>query len=409
MERETFQVELVTPCFLAGAEGSTEWRAASIRGQLRWWFRAVAGGCWKGDLGRVRREEARIFGSTERKSLIQVQALGDLETSKAPFERQCNAARLAKLWGDERAETVRRLKVMRDDREVSSNPIHYLAFGPIVFRDRQLIVRPYLPAKSQVAFKLLWGAGVVEEETRKAFIKALWAWLNLGGVGAKSRKGFGALQCTVPNSMYRGPGTREEFLTQAKTLLREARESVERPAWTHFSSRSRILLGARTAGSWEEAMESLGAWLIGFRRRYGFPGDTRTLGGTALANRDYEWAAPNGHHARENVPDRAGFGLPLPFRRKKDGETVIWGEDGEVKEEADARRASPLLLHVSKFGNVFVPVLTHLPAQFLPDRARLKFKDHPKDPFRISDEQTGIIDQFLADLLRKGLIQEVAP
>ncbi|HYX26112.1 MAG TPA: type III-B CRISPR module RAMP protein Cmr1, partial [Thermoanaerobaculia bacterium] len=328
MQRETFQLEFVTPCFLAGAEGSTEWRAASIRGQLRWWFRAVAGGCWGGDLDRVRREEARLFGSTERKSLLQVQALNAPDSTKASFERPCNATKLARLWGDERDETIGRLKIMHDGREVNSNPINYLAFGPIVFKDRQLIIRPYFPAKSEATIKLLWGAGIVDEETRKVFSKALWAWLNLGGVGAKSRKGFGSLRCKEPNKMYRGPESREEFLAEVKVLLREAREYTAIPAWTHFSSRSRILLATRAAGSWEEAMEWLGAWLIGFRRRYGFPGDSRTLGKAALKNRDYEWAAPNGHHARENVPDRAGFGLPLPFRKKKDGETVIWGLEG---------------------------------------------------------------------------------
>src|ERR1700704_1028422 len=122
MERETFQVELVTPCFLAGAEGVTEWRAASIRGQLRWWFRAVAGGCWKGDLDRVRREEARLFGSTERKSSLQVQALGTPDSAKTPFESSCNATTLARLWSEENAETVERLRIVHDGREIKSNP-----------------------------------------------------------------------------------------------------------------------------------------------------------------------------------------------------------------------------------------------------------------------------------------------
>lgn len=38
MKRETFQVELVTPCFLRGAseaKPSAEWRGASIRGRYK--------------------------------------------------------------------------------------------------------------------------------------------------------------------------------------------------------------------------------------------------------------------------------------------------------------------------------------------------------------------------------------
>ena len=56
MLRQTFKVELVTPCFLGGAKGQADWRGASIRGQLRWWFRAVAGAYFAADLDQVRHQ-----------------------------------------------------------------------------------------------------------------------------------------------------------------------------------------------------------------------------------------------------------------------------------------------------------------------------------------------------------------
>lgn len=405
MERETFQVEFVTPCFLAGAAKGAEWRAASIRGQLRWWFRAVAGGRWKGDLDRVRREEARLFGATDRKSLVQVQTLGKPASTSSAFGHQCDAAELARLWGDDSPPTRDRLRISRAGREMLSKPAQYLAFG-------LMGIRPYFPAESPATFRLQWLSGTVEKETWEIFARALWAWLNLGGLGAKNRKGFGSLRCKEPNALYRGPANREELLTEAKTLLRETRDFEEIPAWSHFSSRSRILVATRAADSWVEAMELLGAWLIGFRRRYGSPGDSRTLAGIPLANRDYEWASPRGHHLREEVPDRAGFGLPLPFRRNVNGvpqgETVIWGASNVEGEEKDARRASPLLLHVSRFGRLFFPVLTYLPAAFLPAGAQLKFQGHAS-PYAMTAMQQGIIEEFLADLLKKGLIKEVAP
>jgi hypothetical protein len=44
MKAETFHLELITPCFCAGAnQAVAEIRASSIRGQLRWWFRALGG------------------------------------------------------------------------------------------------------------------------------------------------------------------------------------------------------------------------------------------------------------------------------------------------------------------------------------------------------------------------------
>jgi CRISPR type III-B/RAMP module RAMP protein Cmr1 len=45
MKRSDYTLELLTPCFCAGADQSrAEIRASSIRGQLRWWFRVLGGG-----------------------------------------------------------------------------------------------------------------------------------------------------------------------------------------------------------------------------------------------------------------------------------------------------------------------------------------------------------------------------
>jgi hypothetical protein len=48
------EIEIITPCFCAGAnQAKAEIRAPSIRGELRWWFRA---------LGGTQKEEQEIFG-----------------------------------------------------------------------------------------------------------------------------------------------------------------------------------------------------------------------------------------------------------------------------------------------------------------------------------------------------------
>jgi len=62
-------MELITPCFCAGADQSkAEIRAPSIRGELRWWFRA---------LGGTQEEEQAVFGGIA----------GDEETSSAVVVR----------------------------------------------------------------------------------------------------------------------------------------------------------------------------------------------------------------------------------------------------------------------------------------------------------------------------------
>ena len=55
MIRKIYDIEFITPCFCAGANSAeAEIRAASVRGQLRWWFRV---------LGGTAVEEATVFGS----------------------------------------------------------------------------------------------------------------------------------------------------------------------------------------------------------------------------------------------------------------------------------------------------------------------------------------------------------
>ena len=57
METIPYELEFITPAFLAGADqGVAELRAASIRGALRWWFRV---------LGGTKKEETEVFGGVQ--------------------------------------------------------------------------------------------------------------------------------------------------------------------------------------------------------------------------------------------------------------------------------------------------------------------------------------------------------
>jgi len=61
-------LEAVTPLFLGGADprGEPELRAASIRGALRFWLRALLGGViGDKDLDALRKAESAVFGSTD--------------------------------------------------------------------------------------------------------------------------------------------------------------------------------------------------------------------------------------------------------------------------------------------------------------------------------------------------------
>jgi CRISPR type III-B/RAMP module RAMP protein Cmr1 len=68
MQSITFECEVITPMFLAGADGSTpELRPPSIKGALRFWWRALNGHL---PLRELKRIEGEIFGDTEKRSKV---------------------------------------------------------------------------------------------------------------------------------------------------------------------------------------------------------------------------------------------------------------------------------------------------------------------------------------------------
>lgn len=71
MKTITFTCETITPMFLAGADGTTpELRAPSIKGALRFWWRAMNGHL---PLAELKQRETEIFGGTERRSKFIIQ------------------------------------------------------------------------------------------------------------------------------------------------------------------------------------------------------------------------------------------------------------------------------------------------------------------------------------------------
>lgn len=392
MQRETLEVEFVTPCFLGGpANGGAEWRAASVRGQLRWWLRAIAGG----DLATVRKVERELFGDTDRGSMVRVRTRPgrDFSSSRTPFDAPLlTPAELADRWEEAGAEP--RLRIGS-----RTNALAYLAFGPITGNN---LNRSYLRPQAHAFLDLTW-VRKPSADLRRLFDQALWAWLHLGGIGSKSRKGYGSLQPVSMPPNLQPAKSRDELLAQIRRMLPQKDQTAPGPEWTRFSPGSRIFLGARGHRTWQEALSLLGAWLIAFRRRYGYAGETRT----GLANRDYDWLDPASPRKLSNIPDRAGFGLPLPFRRRIPGtqntesQIVTWSSG-----QGDARRASPLLLHVAHVGTQYVPVITYLPAQFLPAGANLRFKSRP-GPFPANPLIDTVVTRFVDDLKAKNLVQEV--
>lgn len=171
MDSAVFKCQVVTPMFLAGADprGDPELRAPAIKGAMRWWFRAMMGGLLGDHKERDLQElESLVFGDTTQTSLVKVQILdGHLQMQ--------DRARLPHKTGGQRA--------CRKAIDVGSR--FCIRLAPRVGRDA-------------LAFDVAK--------------QSLILLLNLGGLGARSRRAFGSLSSVNGSS-------EEEIIVSARDVF----------------------------------------------------------------------------------------------------------------------------------------------------------------------------------------------
>src|SRR5271166_5524080 len=66
------ELEAVTPLWIGGASARAELRPPSVRGCMRFWFRALAGGLLGESLENIWRAESAVYGHTARASAVAV-------------------------------------------------------------------------------------------------------------------------------------------------------------------------------------------------------------------------------------------------------------------------------------------------------------------------------------------------
>src|SRR3989338_2067412 len=129
IEKISFDIETVTPMFLAGADGKTaELRPASLKGLLRYWWRALQA---ESDLSRLRDNESGIFGSVDRGGSFSIQIKHE------PFKSTRN-----KLPNH---------PVPVEGKTFTINILEYLAYGTYTHEKRQVnvFVRDYIPPNTK--------------------------------------------------------------------------------------------------------------------------------------------------------------------------------------------------------------------------------------------------------------------
>jgi CRISPR-associated protein Cmr6 len=169
-QRDRFEcrLELVTPAFLAGALQRAEdcdLRGATVRGQLRWWWRTMHAGHLEPRL--LRRLETAIWGAASEGSAVQIALVPETNQDPQPFRGRDALGYLA--YG------------MQTRNCKPAGSAWTLA---ITARRAEFRVTP----KSDKPDAKISRDHVLEQASA-----ALWLLTSYGGFGAKGRKGFGSL------------------------------------------------------------------------------------------------------------------------------------------------------------------------------------------------------------------------
>lgn len=323
--------EFITPVFGGGVrvEGPrkhrdpvTPVRAASLRGQLRFWWRAVnPRGCRT--VAELSKAEAEVFGAASSSS----ERVLDIAVVEAPRGYREVGVMLPK-------DKFKALEGMED-----------IAYGAFPLRDPDAIQHGVLHEHAgtwRVVFR--YGELVQQDVTA-----ALWAWAHFGGLGGRTRRGFGAVRQVSAGL----PSIEEGF---ARWIAKDNRpEDVPWPALR--ADRARWI--ATTPQVFTSGLDAQKHLLRELRRlRQGALGrNPRSSNDPRRPGRSY-WPeadairAATGQRSRDHgqrvtqddVYPRSAFGMPIVFHfkdRDDPKDTQLFPVHGE---DTLGRLASPLIL-----------------------------------------------------------------
>jgi CRISPR-associated protein Cmr1 len=325
------EIQVVTP--LAGGSArpgqpdpDLPVRGSSVRGQLRFWWRA----CRAATFAHVRdlyMEEARIWGA-------------------ATGERTQENGQKSEQLGPGGIDLV--VEVLKQGQRVDYSKLpNALRYALFPFQEQKRENKPEGWFLKGVSFRLrLLLAPHVSEEKREELEKearaAVWAWVCFGGIGARTRRGCGALYCSAQGFHPEGDPARW-LVARAREHATSGQRTLKHPTLTG----ARFVVGSQSGAerAWIDAVNVLQ------KIRQG-PGIGRNPGQGNRPGRSY-WPEPDTirdllkidqrhrpeHPSRPWFP-RADLGLPILFQNMIHGLTPTLAASGD----GATRFASPLIV-----------------------------------------------------------------
>jgi len=366
----TAEFVINTPLFMSGADQQkAELRVSSIKGAIRFWWRALNYAKYDGNITAMKADEDRLFGSTKGQS----QVLFSLTESKITTIQAGDTFDIAR----------------------EGLGLRYLGYGVMEAFDGKKthagkLIRPCIKSGSTFTLQLL-----SKREFDPSLLDTIKLFGLVGSLGSKARKGYGSItlesmlitennkeieQYSAP-SKYDDDNDRENSYKHViNSLLSPCATHVRKPQITAFYKDTKVhYLGIKTSAI--NTLNHYGIMMLRYRS-YGRGGEINdtTKGisknvGFASEKRfedDHDWYKEiNGWRDKDFHPKRTVFGLPHNYDSKKAKHCVA------PNNKDYTRRASPLFFHIHKMGNIgkYIGIALIMKSQFLPNNEKIKAGD----------------------------------
>lgn len=299
----TATYRIVTPMFIGDAnQSATEITPASVKGALRFWWRAL-------NWGKFRNPEANEEAALRKLHAAEAELFGAAADDKIPGRGQGKFLL--------RVIPVKKWHLMNDVWPLSGTGSAYLGRG-LWEKPHRTALTEGQDFKVQIIFKPM--PTDLLENTTSTLINLLTIWGLVGGLGSRARRGFGSVQLLQLSDTPLVLKDVNGWFAALNGVLSLYPMTRTLPPYSAFSEQRKLgyLMPAKDTRS-RQSHEKLGNHFKKFR---GEPmgGDTKRI-----------------------------FGMPLP---------------GGSPAMAKARRSSPLFFHIVQLGEQqFVPVALSLPTE----------------------------------------------
>jgi CRISPR-associated protein Cmr1 len=341
MIEKLYNIQVITPIFGGGVKANendpvTPIRPSSIRGHLRFWWRATRGAKYS-TVAELRQREGEIWGTTKNPSRVAL----EVEIRSPGKTYPC--------------------AYFPEDKNFPRFERNHPSYALFPFQGNKRDGIPPANCTSNVSFELKLNHPKSLSQDVDA---AVWAWTNFGGIGARVRRGCGALYCKELspkreslNSWYRssleGFGVELSRFQDCPTLpdrfiVRDNNSNNVLQGWTDVVGLMQTFRQGQGVGRNPGSSPNRPG-----RSRWPEPESIRQATSSRSAQHSRMPAIPN------NAFPRAELGLPIVFHFKDNGDPKDTELYPVVNGQEKTRMSSPLILKpmICRNGEVLQMIL----------------------------------------------------